>query len=636
MAPPRHPSGRGRERIVLAGGLASSLALVSAAFSSYADPTAAGEAALARLAGEVTTGIVAEWERLSLSDELFEQGAVRWDAATLAREPVAARDLLLEREEGHVAFDALFAEATRLELAEDDFGAALGAVTDALEQTHDEGRRAEARLRAIQLAAKGGATQTVRKHWRLASTELSGDEARGDVAYLLLCGLAAMEHLAETERAPAYARLARLWAGERLALPDDAALRGTLRRRLASFAPAGDTRLAQAAERHRVRGLDAFLGGLPAAPDGPLGARFGDGWVFAYRLAGAPGGTALEGRLLDRAELERRLLEAVRENELLPAGFAVDFTGGDDSGGEVVRGRTTLLGELGFVLRHTDPQSIVEEEGERIFGLRIAIVVLALFTAAASLAIHAALRRERRLAELKSSFIANVSHELRTPLSAILLMAENLESGRVDDPAARARYHRLIRSEAQRLRRLVDDVLDFSRLDRGEPPRLLLDDVDLAAFAEGLADEARERIESGGGTLVFHVPDFRANGAPGRARFDAEAIRRAAMNLVDNALKHSGKSAIEMGLDRAEDGAPELVLSVRDAGRGVPAARREEVFLPFTRLAEGDDAAPGAGLGLAIVRDIAEAHGGSARVRDPDAGPGAVFEIRIPIDETTT
>jgi len=233
------------------------------------------------------------------------------------------------------------------------------------------------------------------------------------------------------------------------------------------------------------------------------------------------------------------------------------------------------------------------------------------------------LKRERTLATLKTDFVANVSHELRTPLASILLLSENLEAGRVSAPADQARYHSLIRREALRLRRLVDDVLDFSRLERGkridirrEPLRV---DPWLERTFEELGEWAREH------TLELAIA---RSPTEAEAEIDAEALRRALLNLLDNARKHSGGTQVELSAMRA---GRELVLSVRDHGRGISAEDRERVFEPFTRLANGD--APGAGLGLSIVREIAREHGGTVRALEPESGPGIVFQMRIPLAE---
>ena len=110
------------------------------------------------------------------------------------------------------------------------------------------------------------------------------------------------------------------------------------------------------------------------------------------------------------------------------------------------------------------------------------------------------------------------------------------------------------------------------------------------------------------------------------ALLDAEAVRRSVANLVENALRHSGTSDVTL-VARVVDGRF-LVLEVADRGRGVPAARREEIFRPFTRLAK-DSAAGGTGLGLAMVREVARAHGGEATALEGQDGVGARFRMRL-------
>ncbi|MEW6074423.1 MAG: HAMP domain-containing sensor histidine kinase [Planctomycetota bacterium] len=366
-----------------------------------------------------------------------------------------------------------------------------------------------------------------------------------------------------------------------------------------------------------------MLGTLPAPPaaGGDAGVlHLADG-VLVHRPA--PDGATV-GAALAAGVLEDRLAAAVASHGLLPADFALDFAGDREEEGPLVRDATSLPGsELSFVLRHADPEAFVSGEKKRLLVLRGALVLLALLTAAAAFATARVLRRERDLARLRTSFVANVSHELRTPLSAILLMAENLERGLVREEAARGRYHGLIRREAQRLRRLVDDVLDFARLERGEGPALSPVAVEVAAFARELERDLRERAAGAGPELAFRLAD-----PPATARFDPEAIRRAVLNLADNALRHAGAKRIAVEI--AGDGRGGLRLAVRDDGVGIAPARRAAIFAPFARGAPPGRGAPGAGLGLAIVRGIAAAHGGSALCLDPGPGGGALFAIELP------
>ncbi len=661
MAPDVSRAGRRREILVLAGGLASTIALLGAAFTSYGDPERAGESELARLMGVFEDAVVAEWDRMRRDPWPFEDatGSFAWEIARDELEPEtpAPVDWLADRSTPHPAFDALLGEARRIEREEGDPAEALEVVLETLTKSCDAPRRAEARLRAIQLAGRTERADVARAQWELAWGELEGWEARDDTSYLLLATLAATPHLTAERRREARDRLVELWSGGRLALPDPlsegdesnvgGAHAGTLRHPLLlvrdsvrelvqALAEEPDPRLEEAELVHRGRLVAHELGelGRPMVP-GSWGVRRLDEGLLAFR--GIPAHPSrMEGVVLEPGGFEQRVLRAISEADLLAPGYLVRI--GDLVTGVGAKALDSIDSDphldpepyvreparlpdsdLELTVSHFDPDSVISSEARRARLLRAGLIVLALFTGAAAFTTVRVLRRERALAALRTSFVANVSHELRTPLSSILLMAENLERRLVKSDETREKYHGLIRREAQRLRRLVDDVLDFSRLDRGERLRVEWTDVDVAAFARELEEQARELAPE----AVLRVDD-----APPTARLDEDAVRRAALNLVDNAVKHGGGGAVEVTLAGGPDGA--LRIRVRDRGVGIEPARRTAVFEPFTRLAATGNGTPGAGLGLAIVREIAEAHGGSAACLAPDDGEGAAFEIFLP------
>ncbi|MSR62861.1 MAG: HAMP domain-containing histidine kinase [Planctomycetes bacterium] len=629
-----------RAWLVLGAALVSALVLAAVGLFSYgslgADPALAGQATLARLAGGVADGVVAEWERVR-RDQAVCAGPKRlvWSAEP----PPAARAALeLPSVEDRV-LDALLSEATRLEHDEHDPVRALAIVVDAARRPADPQRRAELALRTIQLARATHDDALARKTWQQAWPEIDPGLARNGTSVLLLATLAAGPTPELVERAGARDRLAQLWSRGELALPlesppaaspelaaalaEPAPLCAELRRRLQELVPeaALDERLERTRLVDRARALAAVFGALPAPLDGDL-ARLASTATheLLYRRASS---SECEGVLLARDATRARLEASLAGHELLPPDFTLDFTGTDAARGPIVRAATELPGSpLAFVLRHADPERILSAVGQRQAWIRGALFVLALFTAAAGASTFRAIVRERRLAALKSAFVANVSHELRTPIASILLLAENLERGRVADDDARRRYHGLIRREAERLRGLVEDVLDMARLERGEALSWNKATLATTELANALELAARERVAAAEGTL-----EFTTRALPERVEVDAEALRRALLNLVENALLHSGSSALDLALEG--DGAGGIVLRLRDHGRGVPSPERERIFEPFARL-EHADAAPGTGLGLAIVREVALGHGGRASVRAPESGPGAVFELHLP------
>jgi two-component system, OmpR family, phosphate regulon sensor histidine kinase PhoR len=245
--------------------------------------------------------------------------------------------------------------------------------------------------------------------------------------------------------------------------------------------------------------------------------------------------------------------------------------------------------------------------------------------------------KERRTSALKSEFVANVSHELKTPLALVRMFSEMLHSGRVASEAKRQEYLEIIMSESERLSSLIENVLDFARVERGRQAYEL---------AEGNVGEAvskavnvyRHRAESEGIGLVAEIePDLP------HTKIDDRAIQLAVINLIDNALKYAPGTGIVTVRAGRENG--DIVVRVVDRGPGVPADERERIFERFVRgstaRSQGDASrgdvrrVRGSGIGLALVKHIAESHGGRAWVEgdgmSPNAPAGASFAISIPV-----
>lgn len=234
-----------------------------------------------------------------------------------------------------------------------------------------------------------------------------------------------------------------------------------------------------------------------------------------------------------------------------------------------------------------------------------------------------AVRRERRLSELKSEFISNVSHELKTPLSIISMFGELLAMGRTRSPAQATEYAEIIRRESVRLTRLIDSVLDFSKIERGVDVYEFADDQDLGEVVGRALDLSRHRLEQAGMELESDIaPDLP------RVRLDESAMTVAVLNLVDNAVKYAADGKrIVVSLAKKGGG---VELTVRDFGPGVAEAERTQVFERFYR-SPSVRLKPirGSGIGLALVHHIAEAHGGRVEACGADGG-GAVFRLWIP------
>ena len=224
--------------------------------------------------------------------------------------------------------------------------------------------------------------------------------------------------------------------------------------------------------------------------------------------------------------------------------------------------------------------------------------------------LHEALDRERR-------FVDEASHELRTPLG--VLQAE-LDLA-LKEPRSRNELEAALRSiaqETERLRRLTQDLLVLARSDRGRLP-VHRSDVDVSSIIERVAAEFADLADQKGVRLRIFGSDV-------RARVDADRIRQAVENLVDNALRHADRGGtVEV---RAELDGRRLHVVVSDSGAGFPGDLLDRAFEPFAR-AEGDREGDGAGLGLAIVRAVAEAHGGSATAGNLEGG-GASVRLDLP------
>ena len=232
-------------------------------------------------------------------------------------------------------------------------------------------------------------------------------------------------------------------------------------------------------------------------------------------------------------------------------------------------------------------------------------------------------RLERAFADQRASeerlrrFLADASHELRTPLSSIRGYAELFRLGAAADPADLERSMHRIESESARMRGLVDDLLTLARLDEVREPRR--EPLDLAAIAvdacaDALAAAPDREIE-------LTAPDV----AP--LVGDPDQLRQVVNNLIGNAVAHAPDGPIEVGV---ATGADRVTLSVRDHGPGLPDGSEAAVFERFWRTGEARDReSGGAGLGLAIVAGVAEAHGGSVSASNAPGG-GALFEVTLP------
>lgn len=297
-----------------------------------------------------------------------------------------------------------------------------------------------------------------------------------------------------------------------------------------------------------------------------------------------------------------------------------------------------------------------EELAQRVQNrktLEIVFVTLSCVVIVAGVAtILLAVEKERRLNALKTNFVANVSHELKTPLALVRMFGEMLQSGRVASEEKRKEYLDIIVNESERLSNLIENVLDFARVERGRGA-YELGEGDVGAVVARAAQLLRYRAEREHVRLEVDV-----EGDLPQCRIDERALQLAVINLLDNAIKYGHvqdastdrEPVVRVAATRAAGGQA-VEVAVSDEGPGIAKAERERIFERFVRgqaAKAGDGGAPirGSGIGLALVRHIAESHGGTVRVADDhpsaerrastpgsgeSAGKGSTFVLSIPV-----
>lgn len=334
--------------------------------------------------------------------------------------------------------------------------------------------------------------------------------------------------------------------------------------------------------------------------------------LLAAREVGTPAGTLTQGFAISEPAVAEWLRQAAFPARLLPG-----------APGGWTEAALSLPGAAWKVSLDAAPAlSGADGKARRIRGaFRRRFLGGAAAAGLAGLCVVALVWQAERLALQRSQFAASAAHELRTPLAGLRMYGEMLAEG-LGDPARGTDYARRIAVEAERLGRVVANVLGFTRLERGtlsvhpEPG-------DLGAAVREAAARQAPALAASGARLTVDIPE----GLP-PARFDRDALAQILQNLLDNAEKY-GRSGADRGIRISLEAAGDcILLSVADRGPGIPAALRARLFRPFSR-GKDADAPAGLGLGLALARALAEAQGASIACEAAPGG-GARFTVRFP------
>jgi signal transduction histidine kinase len=349
----------------------------------------------------------------------------------------------------------------------------------------------------------------------------------------------------------------------------------------------------------------------------------------------------IAGLVIEDAYMAQQVLpKAIRSTlSSFPKGEEVEVFVSNDTGEPVVAGGRKMAKEQVAVARRLttpfsdwtvavqDRRSTPERLARRNFllNMTLSLALAGLLLSAVLLTTRTA-SREMRLSAMKSDFVSNVSHELRTPLASIRVFGELMRTGRVGAAEKVREYGERIETEAVRLGLLVENILDFSRIESGRKAYRFTE-ADLAAVVRASVESCAARFRSAGFEIELAAP---AGELPA-LRLDPSAFEQALCNLLDNAVKYSGEGRlITVHVERRGEDA---VVSVRDRGIGIPREEQRRIFERFHRVGSSlVHEVRGVGLGLAIVRHIVDAHGGRVLV-ESQPGAGSTFSLVLPLGQ---
>jgi signal transduction histidine kinase len=409
------------------------------------------------------------------------------------------------------------------------------------------------------------------------------------------------------------------------------------------LALAANNALADNPNRQALSSLDVSNGQLretiAEGPEGAISRFVSDGLqILLWRRDPAAPGTIFWVQLsLD--ELKRDLSGIVRDAGGRPSEVSLALL---DAGGQVVaqtsEGFTTdwrqpfVSTEVGEMLPHWEVAAYLIDPGAVARSARTARLTLWMLVPVALIAIGVGsaliirdIGREMEYARQKTDFVSNVSHELKTPLTSIRMFSDLLSQKPDMSDGKRVEYSGIISREAARLSRLINNLLDFSRMERGEK-RYRMESIDAREWIRETVETYRHQIESEGFRLVFR--DGLGDGGA-TIRGDRDALSQVVLNLLSNAEKYGG-DAREIAVETSR-GDGTIDISVLDRGPGIPRRHVARIFDKFYRADDSlSSGIEGSGLGLTLARQIARAHHGDIEY-SPRTDCGSRFAVRLPV-----
>jgi signal transduction histidine kinase len=369
--------------------------------------------------------------------------------------------------------------------------------------------------------------------------------------------------------------------------------------------------------------IEPFVSLLVPYSDGSNGIF--SGRVFLLRHVQIEKTHLIQGFELDQTQLLDQIKDSV--NRFLQRNMGYEISRDEYPGAAYTAILDFGFGELGLHLLEIQPDWVARRIGllsNWFYGITLVVVLTVML---AMISLWRSLAEQVRLSKKKDDFISAVSHELRTPLTSIRMYSEMLEKDWVPTEAKRKEYYSGMRQETERLSRLIENVLDFSRIQRGKKHfQYVLGDInDILSQAARLMEPC---VKKAGFELITQYAPIEP------FAFDRDAVTQIVINLLDNACKYARPSVDNRITLRTKRQDGFILIEVEDHGPGIPRREHARIFDAFYRCAdESTRQATGTGLGLALVKCFAEAHRGFVQLA-PASPSGCVFRVAFSLSET--